>query len=120
MTMTNADEERFLFEQLTDARQRVEAVKKKQLELQLERNREEKLLDDIEQAVFDYMIGNGIVESENFRIKKTQVVDVLGDFPDEYARIKREPDKRKILANGPEANWYVMKENTHIQLVGEK
>lgn len=118
--MTNDDEEQFLFQQLIGARERVESVKKKQLALQMERNREEKLLADIEQAAIDYMTGNGIIESENFRIKKTQVVDVLGDFPDEYARIKREPDKRKILANRPDANWYVMKENTHIQLVGEK
>jgi len=44
----------------------------------------------------------------------------LVEFPDEYARIKREPDKRKIAIEKPQANWYTMKENTYIQLVGDK
>lgn len=119
--MTNNDEEeRMIHDQILSARMEVERLKKEAQELQLRRNRADKFLADAEQAALDYMSGNGIIESENFKIKKTQVVDVLGNYPDEYARIKREPDKRKILANKPDANWYVMKENIHLQLVGEK
>lgn len=117
--MTN-DEERMIHDQVISARENVERLRKQAMQLQLERNRADKILADCEQAALDYMLGNGIIESENFRIKRTQVVDVLGEFPDEYARIKREPDKRKILANRPQANWYTMKENIHLQLVGEK
>lgn len=118
--MTNDHEERFIHDQIISARMQVEKLRKEAQSLQLKRNRAEKILADAEQAALDYMQGNGIIESECFRIKKTQVVEVMGDYPDEYARIKREPDKRKILANKPEANWYTMQTNTHIQLVGEK
>ena len=114
--MPNDDEERFIYEQVISAREQVERLKKEAQELQLKRNRAEKILADAEQAALDYMTGNGIVESENFRIKKTEVIDVLGEFPDEFARIKREPDKRKIAAVKPQANWYTIKENVHIQL----
>lgn len=113
--MTN-DEERMIHDQLVSARAEVERLKKEAQDLQLKRNRAEKFLADVEQAAIDYMTGNGVVESENFCIKKTQVIDVLGDYPDEYARIKREPDKRKIAADKPQANWYTIKENLHIQL----
>jgi len=114
--MTNDDEERFIYEQVISAREQVEILRKQAMELQLKRNRAEKILSDAEQAALDYMTGNGIIESENFRIKKTEVIDVAGEFPDEFARIKREPDKRKIAAVKPEANWYTIKENVHIQL----
>lgn len=122
MTIThdNEDEEKMIHDQIISARMEVEKLRKESVELQMKRSRADKFLADAEQAALDYMTGNGIIESENFRIKKTQVVDVLGDYPDEYARIKREPDKRKILANKPEANWYTMKENIHLHLVGEK
>lgn len=120
MTMTNDNEEKFIQDQIISARAEVERLRKEAVELQMKRNRAEKILVDAEQAAIDYMIGNGIIESECFRIKKTQVVDVAGEYPDEFARIKREPDKRKILAMKPEANWYTMKENIHLQLVGEK
>lgn len=118
--MTHDNEERMIHDQILGAREAVEILRKEATALQFKRNRADKILADAEQAALDYMMGNGIIESENFRIKKTQVVDVGDDYPDEYARIKREPDKRKILANKPEANWYTMKENIHLQLVGEK
>jgi hypothetical protein len=118
--MNSDDEERFIYEQVMSAREQAEILRKQAAELQIRRNRADKILADAEQAALDYMTGNGVIESENFRIKKTQVIDVLGDYPDEYARIKREPDKRKIAAVKPEANWYVVKENIHLQLVGEK
>lgn len=118
--MTHNDEEKMIHDQILSARMEAEVLRKESVALQMKRNRADKFLADAEQAALDYMTGNGIVESECFRIKKTQVVDVLGDYPDEYARIKREPDKRKILANKPEANWYTMKENIHLHLVGEK
>jgi hypothetical protein len=118
--MDSDNEERFIYEQVISAREQVEILRKQAMELQLRRNRAEKILADCEQAALDFMQGNGIIESENFRIKKTEVIDVLGEFPDEFARIKREPDKRKIAAVKPEANWYIIKQNTHLQLVGEK
>ena len=114
--MTNDDEEKMIHDQILSAREQVEILRKQAVELQLKRNRAEKILADAEQAALDYMTGNGIVESENFRIKKTEVIDVVGEFPDEFARIKREPDKRKIAAVKPDANWYTVKENLHIQL----
>lgn len=115
--MTHDDEERMIHDQVLSAREQVEILRKQAVELQLKRNRAEKILADAEQAALDYMTGNGIVESENFRIKKTEVIDVAGEFPDEFARIKREPDKRKIAAVRPEANWYTWKTNYHLELV---
>ena len=118
--MTNDQEEKMIHDQILGARAECERLRKEAMQIQLKRNAADKYLANVEQAALDYMTGNGIVESECFRIKKTQVIDVLGEFPDEYARIKREPDKRKIATNKPEANWYVVKENVHLQLVGEK
>jgi hypothetical protein len=121
MTMTNEhDEEKFLVDKVLSARENVRELKTQMMILQMKMNCAKSYLESCEQAAIDYMIGNGCIETENFRIKKTQVVDVSGEFPDEYARIKREPDKRKIAIEKPKANWYTMKENVHIQLVGDK
>jgi hypothetical protein len=122
MTMTNDndDEEKFLVDKVLSARENFRDIKTQMCILQMKYNSAKSYMEACEQAAIDYMIGNGCIETENFRIKKTQVVDVQGEFPDEYARIKREPDKRKIAIEKPQANWYTMKENTYIQLVGDK
>lgn len=114
------DEEKFLVDKVLSARENFRDLKTQMMVLQMKLNVAKSYMESCEQAAIDYMIGNGCIETENFRIKKTQVVDVQGEFPDEYARIKREPDKRKIAIEKPQANWYTMKENTHIQLVGDK
>lgn len=118
--MTN-DEEQMIYDQILSARETVERLKKEAQALQLKRNAAEKYLADVEQAAIDYMTGNGIIESENFRIKKTHVVDIAPNalIPEEFTRKKIEPDKRKILALKPVGNWYVMRENVHIQLRSE-
>lgn len=121
MTMTNEEEENYLYTMLIDARKRVEDYASEAHVLQGKRNAAAKSLEEIEQACLDYLTGNGIVESERFKLQTTTIVDVSGEYPDEYARIKvtREPDKRKIAAERPQANWYTIQENKHIHIKGE-
>jgi len=118
--MTNDEEEKFIHDQLITARQRVEELKAVERQAGAKRRGAEHELAKIEQAAIDYMTGNGIVESELFRVRKTEVVDVesVDAVPEEFVRTKitREPDKRRIADERPTGNWYTMKENTHIML----
>ena len=119
MTMTNdCDEERIIHDQIIAARETVERLRKQAIQLQLERNRAEKILADIEQALLDYAEGNGILESELFKIKFSTIVEVadIAAVPDDYVRTKKEPDKRKIAAEKPSGNWYVFTEKKHVML----
>lgn len=116
--MTNDDEEKMIHNQILSARMEVERLRKEAQELQLKRNRADKYLADAEQAAIDYMIGSGIIESDCFFLKKTEVVDIAPNalIPEEFTRSKIEPDKRKIANLRPIGNWYTIKQNVHIQL----
>lgn len=118
------DEEKFLHDKLISARTELAEIKKAVRALEGKRNVAEKYLAEVEGACKDYMEGNGIIESECFRLKTTEVVDApdVAAIPSEYLRIKviPEPDKRKIALDRPAgANWYSMVENKHIMLRSE-
>lgn len=113
------EEERMLLDKLLSARAELSKMKQAAIIIQGKKNSAEKYLSDIERACLDYMIGNGCVESEHFRLMKREVVDApdLGAIPEEYLRVKKEADKRKIFAERPHgANWYSIKDNYHVQL----
>ena len=124
MTMTNDDEEKFLLDKLLSQRERVEIVRKRKVEAEMEYRRECKLLDDIGEAVRDYMLGNGILETDNFQVFTSTSVDVesIDAVPETFIRTKisKEVDKAKIRSMKPEGNWYVMKETKHVKLRGDK
>ena len=116
--MNHDEEEKMIYDKISSAKMRVEEIKKQIGEMTLRKNEAEKFLADCEQAAMDYMSGNGLVETECFKITKTQVVDVpdVEALPEEYVRITKAPDKRKIAAVKPSGNWYAMRENVHILL----
>lgn len=76
---------------------------------------------DARQAVVGYMMGNGVVETEHFKVTtvKTKSVDVenLDSVPESYIRIKKELNKAKIEADKlPESNWLKYSEKETIRL----
>lgn len=115
--MTNHnDEERMIADQLASAEAHLKELEKKKRNHQTLIDIQKKEVATLKQAALDYMQGNGLVDSELFRIQKSTsvIVDDVDALPDEYVRIKREPDKLKIKANLPDANWYSIEENINI------
>lgn len=76
----------------------------------------------IEEALTDYMTGNGLVEDSTStkiaRIKKgaTVVVDDVDALPEEYVRVKREADRALIRKNRPQANWWREEETIKLEV----
>lgn len=105
--MTPLEEEGFLLDQLLGARHALEMHKAKKYTL-------EKRLAEVEQAMLDYMIANGvkamhvghnrITLGESFSVAVADIEAV----PEEFVRIKttKEPDKMKIRREMPQGNWY--------------
>lgn len=65
------------------------------------------------------MQSDGLVEDQLFKISESESVDVsdVNALPDEYVRIKREPDKVKIRKDAPDnVNWYSIKKTTKLTL----
>lgn len=102
------DEENFLRDQYSDARMRVEEIAKQIRELQGQKNVAEKSEADMKQAILDYLTGNGLIETENFRLGKSVAIEVpdIEAVPEEYLRIKKEINKAAIKAMKPVGNWY--------------
>lgn len=79
-------------------------------------------LEELEQAAKDYMLGNGIVDCEHFslRVSEAIIVPDVEALPDEYIRLKKEPNKVLIKAQKPSANWYSIEQRYNLQTKGEK
>lgn len=113
------EEELFLKDKLNSARHAVELKKQEIRELTLQKNQLEKTLEDTEQAVIDYMQGNGLLATDNFILGRSYSVDIADaeSVPDEYCRIKtvREPNKILIKEVKPQGNWYNITEKFNIR-----
>jgi hypothetical protein len=121
--MTYSEEEHLLIDMLIGTRNSLERAKSNVKAAQDVQQSFEKQLADVEQALVDYCTANGVIQFScgNHRIflGKSESVDIpnVEAVPEEYTRIKREPDKMKIKNTRPEgANWYTIKESNHITL----
>lgn len=112
----NNDEERMIADQLEgeEALLKSLVIQKNNIAEAIEIQK--KKIEELKQAALDYMQGNGLIDSEHFRISKSErvIVDDVDALPDDYVRIKREPDKAKIKANRPDANSCSIQENINI------
>lgn len=115
------DEENFLIEQYESARQRVFETEETFKEAKFQKDKAARELEEMRQALIDFMEGNGLVSTERLWLSKTvslsvDIIDV-DSVPDEYIRIKREPNKAAIKAlKLPESNWLKYKETTNYRL----
>lgn len=122
MTMTNYEEEQLLLDKLLDARHKVQLAKDAVSLARMRQSEAEHALSVIEQAVYDYCDGNGLMkfESMNHTVSYglSASVDVADPsaVPDEFMRVKtvREPNKQLIAASRPQGNWYVIKQSPKI------
>lgn len=116
-------EERLIAEQIAAAKEAVITAKKDSVLAQQALKASESRLDAAMQAATDYMLGNGLLECESFKLTTSYRVDVadIEAVPDEYIRVKttKEVDKAKIRATKPAGNFYVMSEHYGIKLTGE-
>lgn len=127
MTMTVEDEEKFLIDQLNGARFALEQHKKAMSALRFEQNALEKRLEKVEEAMVDYMKGNGLVKFSNDKVSislgKSYVVDVndIDAVPEEFIRTKvtKEPNKVLIRELKPQGNWYTIVESDKLTIKGE-
>jgi hypothetical protein len=107
------DEEKFLINQLTSAREQLLELENLESELKHRKAIAKNHIMVVENAIIDYMQGNGLVETTRFRITQHFAVDVEDEsaVPDLYIRIKttREVNKALIKAEKPSANWYKLK-----------
>lgn len=114
--MTEQDEEKILIDQLQSKRAKVEKIKAARAALMFDQNEAEHELEQVEQAIIDYMTGNGLLQFANLELGKSYSVDVenIEAVPEKYIRVKttREVNKALIRAERPEGvNWYTMKES---------
>ena len=118
--INDIDEEGLLLDQLKGARWKVEQIKKEITLLAIDKSEAEYSLEVIEQAIVDYMQGNGLVKFANCTLGQSEVVDIADEkaVPKEYLRekISYEPNKIKIKDERPDANWYSIKERHFIKL----
>jgi len=132
-TLPEQDEESLLLDQLQGARHQVEALKKEASALKIKQNQAEHDLGVIEQAVADYMEGNGLLnfnapDGRSCELGKTYAVDVedITSVPYKYIRLKpaveeinkaliQEAVKRgELVVAG--SNWLKMKESNKITI----
>lgn len=117
------DEESMLIEQYESARQRVFETEEAFKEAKFQKDKAARELEEMRQALIDFMEGNGLVKTDRLSLAKvtTRSVDVedIDSVPDEFVRIKKELNKAKIKADGvsPEGNnWLKYKETTSYRL----
>ena len=114
--MNAQDEEAFLADQLTGARQDLMELEKLESELKIRKAAAKNNIMIIENAIIDYMNSSGLIETARFRIGGSYSVDVEDDsaVPEAYIRVKttREVNKALIKAERPKGNWYTLKQNT--------
>lgn len=123
MTMTTTEEELFLTQQLLDARRRLDEHKLENSRRKFQQNQLEFELDAIKQAMVDYCTGNGLKQfnTEHYTItlstsESVDAPDVIA-IPNDYLRVRMEPNKEKIRAERPEGNWYTIKETPSVRIV---
>lgn len=118
--MNIQDEERFLAECISDAKAKVREAEKAKREAGWALDKAKIHLELSLQNAMDYMKGNGLLECDAFKIRKSYRVNVesIGAVPEEYQRVKTtiEPDKVKIKANKPSGNWYIIEENESVEI----
>lgn len=122
MTLTLEEEEKLLTEKLQSARHALKIHKEETSSRKFEQNKLEKELETIEQACVDYMLGNGLLDTENLLLGKSYSVDVpdVDVVPEEFVRVKitKEPNKILIKELKPQGNWYTIKENYKLTTKG--
>jgi hypothetical protein len=122
MTITPQDEEHLLIDMLIGTRNSVQRAKKEVEAASAVLRTMEKQLEDVEQAIIDYCEANGVLqfnaEHYSITVQSRESVDVpdVDAVPEEYTRIKREPNKILIKEARPQGNWYAIKETKHITL----
>ena len=120
MAMTLEEEENFIIDNLQSARRSLELHKQETSARRFTQNRLEKELEDAERAMIDFMVGNGLLQTERATLGESEAVDApdVDAIPDEYVRTKiiREPNKILIKEVRPIGNWYAIKKNYKITL----
>lgn len=118
--MNIQDEEKFIAEQIATARHELEIYEKAARAAKFKVDQQKAALATLTQAALDYMTGNGLLECESFRVKKSYRVDVesIDAVPAEYIRTKvtKEINKEKIRLERPQGNWYVMAEHLNMEV----
>ena len=121
--MTIDNEERLILKHIVAAREAESLAKKEAVLATHKLNAARKNLEEAERAAIDYMLGNGLLECDCFKLTTSYRVDVadIDSVPEEYIRTKitKEVDKAKIRATKPAGNFYVMTENYSIKTTGE-
>ena len=117
------EEELFLVQQLLDARHRLEQHKKAMQSLRGEQNGLEARVNEAETALLDYLTANGIKQSScgpyTMTLLSAEAVEIpdLDAVPDEFCRVKKEPNKSLIRELRPAGNWYNINSNPSIRIV---
>ncbi len=121
-SLTVDKEESFLIDQLQSAKHALEIHKKEMTAMRLKQNQLEKIVVDTEQAVIDFMLQNGLLQTDRITLGETSSVDVpdVESVPEQFLRIKttKEPNKVLIKELAPVANWYSIKKNYKLTLRG--
>ena len=125
--METIDEEGLLLSELMEIRNRIRVHKEIDNMRKLDKNLLERRLEEAEQAIVDYMEGNGLKQFESghntVTLGYTNSVDIkdVDAVPDEYCRVKtiKEPNKALLTelfkaGSLPENNWMAMKTNPKI------
>lgn len=122
LTMTIEEEERFLLDKLQSTRHMLKLHKEEDNLRELTKNRLEKELTEIEQASIDYMVGNGLLQTENFTLGHSASIEVedIESVPEQFVRTKITKEANKILIKElmPKANWYSVKKSNFITIRG--
>lgn len=109
------EEENFIIDRLQSARHALELHKQETTARRFKQNQLEKELADAEQALIDYMLGNGLLKTERVTLGETESVDApdVDAIPEEFVRVKtvREPNKVLIKELRPNGNWYAITKN---------
>jgi len=120
--MTIENEERLILEHIIAVREAEAAAKKAHILATQKLNAAKKNVENAERAAIDYMLGNGLLECDSFKLTTSYRVDVadINAVPEAYIRTKitEEVDKAKIRAMRPAGNFYVMTENHSIKTIG--
>lgn len=120
MTMTVEQEEKFIADQIATARHELEIAEKQSRAAKFEVDKRKDALATLTQAALDYMTGNGLLECDSFRLRKSYRVDVesIDAVPAEYIRTKisQEINKEKIRSQKPAGNWYIFSEHLNIEV----
>jgi hypothetical protein len=112
------DEEAMIIEQIQAARHRLKINQQDQQELKFERIKYENELREVEQALLDYLNGNGLVKTERVTLSESEAVEVedISAVPGEYIRTKLEVNKSLIQKERPIGNWYTIKKSPKITI----